>query len=94
MFRVDFAPDVVCRLEQAVLRKLDCGGRQEAGDFLRAFEDCVISLGENPLESGAHMNGIPKRYRTRNLTPQLLLIYQIDEAASCVKVDGLIEISN
>ncbi len=94
MFQVDFAPDAMCQLERAVLQRLDYGGRQEAGNFLRALEDCIVSLGKNPLDGGMYMNEIPKRYRTKNITPRQLLIYQVDEPASCVKVDGLIEISN
>ncbi len=91
MFEVDFAPDVMCQLEQAVVRKLDYGGRQEAGRFLRAFEISVASLREDPLREGVHMSGIPRRYRVKSITPQCMLVYQIDEDAACVKVDGFIE---
>lgn len=91
MFRVDFAPDVMCRMERAVLRQLEYGGRMEAGRFMQAFGQCIASLEEDPKKDAAHMNGIPKRYWVKDISERLTLIYQIDEDAACVKVDGLIE---
>lgn len=94
MFEVDFAPEAVSQMEQALLRQLEYGGRMEAGRFMREFEACIASLGKDPKADAAHMNGIPKKYWVKNISERLTLIYQIDEDTARVKVDGLIENQN
>lgn len=94
MFRIDFSPEAARRMEEAVLHQLEYGGRTEAGQFMQAFEACIASLGEDPRKDALHMNGIPKRYWVKDITEKLMLIYQIDEDAACVRIDGLIEDPN
>lgn len=94
MFRIDFAPDVMRQMEQVILHQLEYGGRTGAGQFMRAFEECIAALENDPRKDAAHMNGIPKRYWVKNVSEKLTLIYQIDEDASRVKVDSLIEDPN
>lgn len=91
MFRVEFAPDAVCQLEHLMLLCLESGGRTEAYDFLNKLELSIAALKAKPLSEGIHMNGIPKRYRVKNVVSGIFLIYQIDEESSCVRVDGMLE---
>lgn len=90
-FRVEFAPDALYRLENRTLQQLEDEGKTAAHVFLDRLEACIVVLKENPISGGIHMKGLPKRYRIIDVYAGLFLIYQVDEEAKCVKIDGMIE---
>ncbi len=91
MFRVEFAPDAARQLEHLILQQLEDGGKSGAHIILENFENCVAVFREDPVSGGVHVNGIPRRYRAAEMLPGIYLIYQIDEDAGCVRVDGVVE---
>lgn len=90
MFSVDVSPDVMRQLQHMILQQIQYGERAEAEEMVDAIENAIAVLAECPWDNSP-VKGLPAKYRMKRVQPKVYFIFQIKEAESCVKIDGIID---